>query len=554
MQPWFVTSSERLQCELEALTQAGIRHECDNERWNQGKLRLHLKVNGLRLIVDFPDLYPYFRFEVRAPSLSLARHQHPFGKNLCLLGRATTNWHSTDTLASFLQERLPSVIGTAQDASLPEEPQGEPFTDYFPYAHDTGLLIDSAWSIDPAIERGRLLIGITSPLFHQRQPLPARGAILEIRNTEDMVLASADQAIRELCHESIIGAWYRTGQLPPHNDPQQFLQTLAREHPSAPNHWITTNGDRISVIGITFPEELAWNKHSDGWLFLVRAWPKLTHRVTPYFTRAQRAGRADVRRRVPELTSLQQHRVALVGLGCIGAPSAISLARAGIGELRIVDYDVADAGTAVRWPLGLTATGKRKPDAIKEFLANNYPYTTVVPYYDRIGDAEADNATMLEKLLDGVDLLYDASAEIGINHALSDLARTKSIPYVCISATPGGWGGRIIRVRPNITPGCWMCAMHHLNNGTVPTPPAEQTTIQPEGCADPTFTGASFDVEEIALMGVRAAVSTLCSPSYPAMDWDIAISRLRTDAGALILPTWQGFELSRSPDCKNHET
>ena len=38
------------------------------------------------LEVTFPDLYPYFRFEIVAPTLSLDHHQNPFGKNLSVAG------------------------------------------------------------------------------------------------------------------------------------------------------------------------------------------------------------------------------------------------------------------------------------------------------------------------------------------------------------------------------------------------------------------------------------------------------------------------------------
>jgi len=103
--PWWEEHPDRLSHELRLLEEIGFPYKKDEEALKKGILRLHVEyeVEGkpLHLIVTFPDFYPRFRFEVMAPSLNLSRHQHPTGKNLCLIGRATHNWNTTDTLAFF---------------------------------------------------------------------------------------------------------------------------------------------------------------------------------------------------------------------------------------------------------------------------------------------------------------------------------------------------------------------------------------------------------------------------------------------------------------------
>jgi hypothetical protein len=55
------------------LEAAGIPYERDESAWSRGLLRLSLRpvVDGkpLGLVAEFPDNYPYFRFEVYAPVL-----------------------------------------------------------------------------------------------------------------------------------------------------------------------------------------------------------------------------------------------------------------------------------------------------------------------------------------------------------------------------------------------------------------------------------------------------------------------------------------------------
>jgi len=65
----------------------------------------------------FSDLYPYFRFEIYAETVSLAHHQNPIGKNLCLIGRETVNWRASDTLADFIRDRLPTVLAAGRENS-----------------------------------------------------------------------------------------------------------------------------------------------------------------------------------------------------------------------------------------------------------------------------------------------------------------------------------------------------------------------------------------------------------------------------------------------------
>jgi hypothetical protein len=204
-----------------------------------------------------------------------------------------------------------------------------------------------------------------------------------------------------------------------------------------------------------------------------------------------------------------------------------------------VDHDFVDAGNSVRWPLGLSTVGMPKVEALGGFIAGNYPYTSVSNFPVRIGAPRLDDAEVaseldtLDQILDGADMIYDATAEPGVWYALSELARELHIPYVQNWATAGAWGGVVARITP--TTGCWLCLEHHFADGSIRSPSADPAgTIQPTGCADPTFTGTSFDLSALALSGVRLAVSTLCQGAvgaYPDSAWDVEIIDLRDETG-----------------------
>ena len=334
----------------------------------------------------------------------------------------------------------------------------------------------------------------------------------------------------------------------------------------------------IKVMGVLYPEERLWRGFGssgmgDAWLFAVEFKPSLYGKAkkkpkqegTHYLVRSGLAGSGDFAARIPELAPLRSHTVAVFGLGCLGAPSAIEFARANVGELRLFDRDFIDPPTIVRWPIGLSAAGYAKAQVLHTFIGYNYPHTRVTGARVIIGgtrslDAPAEQDFLAEQLNE-LSLIYDASAEYGVQRFLAERAAELAIPYVGVQTTAGGWGGLIVRIVPGQTEGCWMCLQLARDpnetdeNSRIPSPPADPRgdEIQPAGCANPTFTGANFDTMEVALAGVRVAVSTLISDSssnhYPGYDWDVAILKLRDETGALLMPTWQTFRLRKHPAC-----
>jgi molybdopterin/thiamine biosynthesis adenylyltransferase len=564
LKPWWERWPGRLEHELEALKAAGISFAIEERARAEGVIKIDLRplIEGeqLNLQAIFPDLYPYFRFELLAPDLNLAHHQNPFAKNLCLIGRSTSNWSATDILADFIKEQLPLVLKAARaedplvSGSI-EEHQGEPLSTYYNYRQEAILLVDSSWSLPPEFTQGELMIGLGD------QPESVlRGVVVEIRTPDGKVLSHANPALSNLYQKRIRGKWFRVGKLAHETDPRKFLEAYLHEHKNITRHMgDTLGGWQVDVTGVVFPEELGYREKGDGWIFVIRASKQKSRgriEQSAYFARAGRAGLIDLSSRIPELAPLHEKRIAVIGLGCIGAPSALEFARSGIGELRVLDRDIVETGTIIRWPFGIIAAGLSKADVIRKFVAANYPYTKIVALHHNIGNAfrsEWSDLDVLHELLDGVDLIYDATAEIGLQHLLSDIAAERNVPYVCVSTTPGGWGGLISRIQPGRQNGCWSCLQRHLEDSSIPCPPNSPAgTVQPRGWADPTFTGAGFDIGQIALAGVRLAVASLShgSPAeYPDFEWDIGVIALRDVDGRAIAPNWKTFPLTRHLEC-----
>ncbi len=564
LKPWWERFEGRLEYELAELDEHGIRYERDAEAFAKGNIILKLwfpldSGETVFLTAHYPDTYPYTRFEVKAAELDLEHHLAPFDKNLCLMGAATENWDTDNTLYRILRDRLPDALKTGRSERFDEvegleEEQAEPISFYYPYEKDSIVLIDSDWSVDASKTKGELIIGAKKDAGHV-----LRGAVLEVKEYDNQTHIQSNSVFKDMYPDQLQCRWIRLDELFREDNPNEFFELLCKQYPFLRKpKWNNVRRGSIDVIGIVFPEEVGWRETSDGWMFLVRVQLSMSGKPMEgyYFARTGRAGKTDLSARIPEMATISNKKVAVVGLGGVGWASALELARNGVGELRIVDDDTVEPGTTVRWGFGLTAAGRKKTDVVKEFVDANYPYTKVIPYPHKIGSAlnkEGSDSEVLAEVFDDVDLIFDATAEVGIQHLLSDLAAEYHVPYICVSTRQGAWGGEVGRIRPGETPGCWMCLQKSLEKGKIPKPTSDpDKMLQPAGCASPTFTGTSFDIQEVSLFGVRLAVSTLTEKiegTYPKADWDVGILSLRENKNELIAPKWKTYILEPHPLC-----
>jgi molybdopterin/thiamine biosynthesis adenylyltransferase/ubiquitin-protein ligase len=558
---WWERWPGRWEAERKALESAGIKWERDEAAFEKGEfliLRLHFPWHGnvIVLKVIFPPEYPYFRPEVFAQPGTFTRHQNPIGGNLCLLARSTQNWNPEWTLAELLNSQFPLLARAATtkdrlERETIEEPLGEPVTTFLPYALGGMILVDSSKRVDPKHNAGKLMICLDSDAMPTVQ-----GAVADVRAQNGEILFSFD--VFSGYRNKIPASWVRLAEVPFDKiDPREFEKELrAKKILPPPNFTHQIAGWFIDVVGLLVPEELQQGEIGDGWIFLVRVKKSKTQEFRTDLVRAGRAGRFDFNTRIPSLAFLNAKHVAIVGLGSIGAPVALELARSGAGKLSLIDYDFVEAGSVVRWPLGKSAFGVQKTHAIDHFVSRNYPFTKIETVEYRFGVPNAPNSSVaLERSLFSSDLIIDATAEVGIHQFLSDYARENKKPFVYGYLTTGGYGGLVACFDPSKKMGCWYCLqMALLDEKTIPEPPfAENADVQPVGCAERTSIFPGFDAKEISLQVVRTAVSALSDGSdkqYPKASWDVAIAKLSSQVGGHAPPSWNTYAINHNPQCR----
>lgn len=286
MRPWFEQHPQWLQTELQALDVAGIHYRRDEEAFRAGRLRLHLEmpVDGsgiLPLVVTFPDLYPYFRFEVQAPTLQLAHHQNPFLKNLCLMPRGSAHWNPDDTAASVLSSQIKKVLETGatehvKDVIGEEVPQAEPLSTYYP-CHPLSMVVVQPNLIPTAnLHYGRFIVGTQVPKG-EKPSSALRGAVLQVMDGGKTVVAAADEGTSR-CFEGVqvTGMWTRVSEPILEDSQINFLdQILTRTSAlrSAPANAVKEGF--MKLWGVIFPEEVGHRRIGEGWIFIAHTEPNV---------------------------------------------------------------------------------------------------------------------------------------------------------------------------------------------------------------------------------------------------------------------------------------
>jgi len=114
---------------------------------------------------------------------------------------------------------------------------------------------------------------------------------------------------------------------------------------------------------------------------------------------------------------LRKAKVLLVGAGGLGAPAALYLAAAGVGEIGLVDFDAVERSNLQRQVLYTTSdVGRPKLAAAKERIVALNPGTRVVPYPVRL---TSENAL---DILRPYDVVVDGSDNFPTRYLVNDAA------------------------------------------------------------------------------------------------------------------------------------
>lgn len=121
--------------------------------------------------------------------------------------------------------------------------------------------------------------------------------------------------------------------------------------------------------------------------------------------------------------------VAVCGLGGLGSNIALSLARAGIGRLILIDYDRVDITNLHRQQYKAAQVGLYKTQALKENLKEIAPYIQVETHREKITEENAQG------LLQEADIICEAFDDPECKAMLTDLVLSRMKEKYLIAAS-----------------------------------------------------------------------------------------------------------------------
>src|SRR4051812_25326070 len=210
-------------------------------------------------------------------------------------------------------------------------------------------------------------------------------------------------------------------------------------------------------------------------------------------------------------------KVLLLGAGGLGSPAALYLAAAGVGTMGIVDMDEVDASNLQRQILhNLDRVGDRKVDSAKKTLTLLNPDVDVVTYDRRL------DASNIEEIITGYDLIIDGADNFPVRYMLNDASVKLGIPVV---------HGSIFRFEGQVT------VFHPLKGPTyrdmLPEPPPAEMA---PSCAEagvlgalPGIIGTIQAVEAIKLILGEGSPLIGRYLTFDALDMEFREFKLRVD-------------------------
>ena len=156
-------------------------------------------------------------------------------------------------------------------------------------------------------------------------------------------------------------------------------------------------------------------------------------------------------------SKLLESRITIIGLGALGSPVAYYLVAAGVGHLKLIDFDSVDLSNLHRQILHFTNDiGQAKTlSAIKKLEMLN-PDCNIELVKDRI------SSTNSKELLKGSDFVIEGSDNIATKMLVNDTCSYLKIPFVIAGVLR--FQGQIMTVVPQEKTACYRCVFGDVSD------------------------------------------------------------------------------------------
>lgn len=230
-------------------------------------------------------------------------------------------------------------------------------------------------------------------------------------------------------------------------------------------------------------------------------------------------------RGVFESDRLRESRVLVVGVGSGGSFIVRELAKAGVGSFTLVDHDRLDESNVCRHELGLSDIGRRKVNAMRDYVLDRNPQADVDVHTFKL-DGEALGSFIEICTAFAPDLIV-----CGTDNRESRLLINRVALMLDTVALYGGvrrraYAGQVLRVIPHLTP-CYQCFITGVPDVAIDVEVSSDAEARPLSYTDRVVVpepGLSTDIAPVAMFMAKLALVELTREHDSAV-----FESLRTD-------------------------
>lgn len=323
----------------------------------------------------------------------------------------------------------------------------------------------------------------------------------------------SDLAASHLWKKPEPAKWYRLDHEPPpirHTAELQAVLSSAghqvsfRTRPSVGRH----------LIGLVFVDEVLNEERAlllDIGVRDKREHPKVGEGWPARLAELHIVSRVELQRRlqgVRDVDALRAKKVAIFGLGSVGSPLAMALAREGVGGFELCDPDWLRPGNVVRHALDLTSVGQGKALAIETAIGRINPGTATDSQFQNL-----DDPAVIANCIADADLVVAAVGDEVLEELLCEvvLDRNDPPPLILVRTLHAGAAFRVALIRRG-RDACFGCLGEYRAVGDskwIDVPDADLPKVYETGCAAAATAGAGLTCQEAAIFAAARALEIL---------------------------------------------
>lgn len=205
-----------------------------------------------------------------------------------------------------------------------------------------------------------------------------------------------------------------------------------------------------------------------------------------------------------EVDILENKNVLIIGLGSFGSQIAVELAKAGVGNFTLVDFDRVELSNISRHICGVNELGRLKTFAVRDAILVKNPFAKIETCEIDINE----NLELLKQLIQKSDIVICVTDNNRSRFNINEIAFELNKPVLYGRAITRAEGGDVFKTNGHASP-CYACLVN--DNGQMKFGAEEEISTKKQAKeALPTYTNEN-EIDAVVQVGLSSDILPMCN-------------------------------------------